>query len=275
MTRSSGRALKAALLAATVVAAVPVAAHAHRAWLLPSATVLSGEDAWLTVDAAIANTLFYFDHNPMPLTNLSVYAPDGSKLEPQNVSQGQYRSTFDVELVQNGTYNVEVFNNTVSAVYTDENGAEQRFRGTPAEWEASELSQRDDLQPTFNATRTEFFVTVGAPTEMTVQPAGEGLELVPLVHPNDLYSGEAAQFRVLLNGEPVADQAVEVIAGGVRYRDAEDPIQVTTDANGEFEVTWPEPGMYWVNAEYGQTGRGAPAGARGAAYNGTFEVLPQ
>jgi hypothetical protein len=35
-----------------------VPAQAHRAWLLPSATVLSGTDAWVTVDAAISNDLF-------------------------------------------------------------------------------------------------------------------------------------------------------------------------------------------------------------------------
>ena len=32
---------------------LPLSAQAHRAWLLPSATVLSGEgDLWVTVDAA-------------------------------------------------------------------------------------------------------------------------------------------------------------------------------------------------------------------------------
>ena len=32
---------------------LPLSAQAHRAWLLPSATILSGgEDLWVTVDAA-------------------------------------------------------------------------------------------------------------------------------------------------------------------------------------------------------------------------------
>ena len=30
------------------------AAQAHRSWMLPSATVLSGDDVWVTVDAAVS-----------------------------------------------------------------------------------------------------------------------------------------------------------------------------------------------------------------------------
>lgn len=273
--KTTNRALKGALLATAVAAAIPAAAHAHRAWMLPSATVLSGENVWLTVDAAAANTLFHFDHRPMGLNNLTVHAPDGSTLEPQNVSQGAYRSTFDVDLVQNGTYNVEVLNDSVSAVYTDENGEEQRFRGSQADFAASGLADRDDVTPSYNTSRTEFFVTVGAPTDLTVQPSGVGLELEPITHPNDLYAGEAARFRLLQDGEPLAGQELEVIAGGQRYRDAEDAIPTVSDENGEFAVTWPEPGMYWIHAEVGPGGRSAVPGARSASYNGTFEVLPQ
>lgn len=266
---------KTLLLAAAAIAVLPAAAHAHRMWMVPSATVLSGENVYVTVDAAASNTLFYPDHRPMPLTNLTITAPDGSTMEPMNAATGQYRTTFDVDLPLNGTYNIENFNNTVMAVYTDENGQEQRFRGTPADWDASGLAQREGVTPTFNSARTEFFVTVGAPTEETIQPSGEGLEVLPLVHPNDLYAGETARFRLLLDGEPLADTQVEVIEGGVRYRDAEEPIHVSSDASGEFELTWPKAGMYWMHAEAGETGRGAPAGARGASYNATFEVLPQ
>ena len=34
---------------------LPLSAQAHRAWMLPSATVLSGEEPWITVDAAVSN----------------------------------------------------------------------------------------------------------------------------------------------------------------------------------------------------------------------------
>ena len=91
---------RGALAAASLVAllAAPVAANAHRQWMLPSATVLSGNDPWITVDAAVSNDLFYFDHNPMRLEGIAVIAPDGSKGEIKNGATGKYRSTFDVQL---------------------------------------------------------------------------------------------------------------------------------------------------------------------------------
>ena len=55
------------------------AAQAHNVWLLPSSTVLSKSE-WITVDAAVSNDLFFFNHVPLGLDNLVVTAPDGSTL---------------------------------------------------------------------------------------------------------------------------------------------------------------------------------------------------
>lgn len=62
----SKKTLKTALKLAGIAAivALPLSADAHRAWLLPSATVLSGADNWVTIDAAVSNDLFYFEHMP-------------------------------------------------------------------------------------------------------------------------------------------------------------------------------------------------------------------
>jgi hypothetical protein len=94
------------LLAAAML--LPLPATAHRAWMLPSATVLSGENPWVTVDAAISNDLFYFEHMPMPLDGLLITAPDGSRAAAENQARGRYRSTFDFQLKQAGTYRVAV-----------------------------------------------------------------------------------------------------------------------------------------------------------------------
>ena len=77
---------RGALAAASLVAllAAPVAANAHRQWMLPSSTVLSGNDPWITVDAAVSNDLFYFDHVPMRLEGVAVIAPDGVRLLSSN-----------------------------------------------------------------------------------------------------------------------------------------------------------------------------------------------
>jgi len=45
------------LLALLLALALPNAAQAHRVWLLPAATVLSGDEPWVTFDAAVSNDI--------------------------------------------------------------------------------------------------------------------------------------------------------------------------------------------------------------------------
>ena len=81
--------------------------------------------------------------------------------------------------------------------------------GIPATAEKLELQQMQR--------RVETFVSVDTDRS---KGAGAGLALVPTTHPNDLYAGETAKFRILLDGKPAKNLAVEIIAGGTRYRDS-------------------------------------------------------
>lgn len=158
---------------------LPVAALAHKAWLLPSETVLSN-NGWITVDAAISNDLF------------------------------------------------------------------------------------------------ETFVTAGKPNDAALKPTRSGLELVPVTHPNDLFAGEAAEFRFVLDGKPAANVKVLLVPGGSRYRTRQNEQALTTDAEGKLIVTWPEAGMYWLEATVLDDHTAVkPATSRRATYVATFEVLPQ
>jgi hypothetical protein len=267
------------------------AAHAHRAWMLPSSTVLSGEDPWVTVDAAISNELFYFDHHPGRLTNLVITGPDGARVEGQNPHTGKYRSTFDVNLQARGTYRIALVNASLNASYTDAKGEAKRWRGTAERMKSEIPANAKDLRVSESHNRIETYVTAGAPTRGVFEPQGKGLELVPITHPNDLFAGETAQFRLLLEGKPAANLEVTIIRGGIRYRDAVAETTVSTGANGEFEVTWGEPGMYWLNASTGgRRAQGGPqsdgmaptpsansgeAPAKRCNYSLTLEILPQ
>jgi uncharacterized GH25 family protein len=262
------------LVAWTLAACAPLSAHAHKAWLLPSATV-STVDQWITVDAAVSNDLFYFNHVPMRLESLSVIAPDGSKIQPQNQHTGKYRSTFDVHLKQNGTYKLAIANSGLNAFY-EENGQRKRWRGTAEKFASEVPADAKNLRVNEAQSRVETFVTAGKPTDTSLKPTNIGLELVPVTHPNDLYAGETAEFKFLLDGQPVAQLDVTIIAGGTRYRNQPNEIQLKTDANGAISVTWPQPGMYWLEAEWQDQKTSIPqAKERRASYVATFEVLPQ
>ena len=263
------------VLSLAFLAAAPFAASAHKAWLQPSQTVLAGNAPWITVDAAVSNDLFYFNHVPLRLENLAITAPDGSKVEAQNPSTGKYRSVFDVELKQQGTYRIGVVNDYATASW-DDNGKPKRWRGTPAAFATEVPKGATDLKVGQSLSRVETFVTNGSPSEGALKPSGTGLELVPVTHPNDLFAGEEAKFRLQLDGKPVANVEVEIVRGNTRYRNAQDEIKAKTDASGEFKVTWPEAGLYWLEATSEDAKVTVPgATQRRLGYVATLEVLPQ
>lgn len=264
--------LKLAALSLAVL--LPLAAHAHKVWLLPSATVLSS-DEWITVDAAVSNDLFYFNHVPLRSESLKITAPDGSIVPPQNPHTGQLRTVFDLQLVQQGTYRLAVANSGLFANW-EENGQPKRWRGTPENFATEVPKDAAKLQVTQSASRVESYVTAGNPTSTAFKSTGIGIELVPVTHPNDLFAGEKATFKLTLDGKPAKDLAVTVVRGATRYRNAQEEIKLKTDAEGAFSVTWPEAGFYWLESTL-QDDKATikPAKARRASYVVTLEVLPQ
>lgn len=265
--------LKLAVLALAASSVLSVSAYAHRTWLLPSATVLSGKDNWVTVDAAVSNDLFYFEHQPLQIENLSVMAPDGTAATPENIAKGRYRNTFDVKLSQTGTYKMMVLNQGAFASYKLD-GQQKRMRGKADSIESQIPPNATDVKITENQGRIEIFVTSGKPTETTLKTTGVGLELVPVTHPNNLVAGEKATFRLTLDGQPAAGLDVEIVPGGIRYRNKLNDTKATTDESGTFSVTWPAPGMYWIHASTQDDKSKIKNAKRRASYTSTLEVLP-
>lgn len=253
--------MKARMMIAGTLAALMLsgAAQAHRQWMMPSSTTLSGTESWVTVDAAVSNDLFYFEHFPMRTDGITVTQPDGSTGTIENAATGKYRSTFDVHLTKPGTYRIANVSTGVMGSYML-NGKQERLpRGTTKDKLASVIpAGATDVQVAENASRNEIFVTLGAPSTTIFKPTGVGIELMPVTHPNDLVSGEAASFQFLLDGKPAAGLKVTVIPGGIRYRDGLGQMDLTADKDGKIAVTWPNPGMYWLNASLGGGREGGP-----------------
>lgn len=258
------------ILAALSALALPMSAQAHRAWLAPTSTVLSGTDAWVSFDAGMSNGVFIADHAAMNLAGLTITAPDGSTAAPANTMTGKYRSTFDLHLTQTGTYRVANVSAGVLVSYK-QGGEVKRWRGAEADMAAGIPADATDVVATRSNSRTETFVTLGEPS--AIAQTGQGIELVPITHPNDLAAGEPATFKLIRDGHPAADMEVTIARGGTRYRDNPEEIMVRTGADGSFTVTWPEAGMYWMNASSRTPGSGSLM-AYSATYNGVVEVLP-
>ena len=254
--------------------ALPFAAQAHTAWLLPSATVLPVK-AWVTVDAGISTDAFIANHNPLKLDTLVITAPDGSTVAPENALTGKFRSTFDVNLALPGTYRLTVLNSGLNASY-ELNGEKKRWRGK-AENMAKEIpAEATKLEVGETLGRVETFVTDGPKSLDALKPTGKGLELLPVTHPTDLFNGETATFKLLLDGAPAVGQKLSVVRGGMRYRNQQNEIEATTDATGAFSITWPEAGPYLLSASATDDKVSTKSATqRRLTYTASFEVLPQ
>lgn len=265
--------LAALALGLTLAWTIP-SAQAHNVWLQPSSTVLS-KAQWITVDAAVSNDLFFFNHMPLALDNLTVSAPNGDKVAVDNLSRGKLRSVFDVNLAQPGTYRLAVVNHGVMGNYKL-NGEAKRFRGGIDSYAKDIPAGATELRLGEQVGRIETFVTVGKPSPL--KPSGVGLEMVPVApsHPNDLVAGEAASFRFLVDGKPAAGIEVALVRGQTRYRNQVGETRLTTDADGKIAFTWPEAGMYWLEAEVKDKRTTVKdAAERRLTYAVTLEVLPQ
>jgi uncharacterized GH25 family protein len=234
----------------------------------------------VTIDAASSENLFDFDNNALALDGLQITAPDGSTIVPESTSKGKFRSSADVKLPQKGTYKISLVSQNVMANYSL-NGEQKRWRGTEDKMAAEIPAEAKDVKVSRTFNRLDTFVTSGKPSASVLKPVGQGLELVAVSHPNELFSKEKSAFKVLFDGKPLANSVVTIVPGGVRYRGVLNEITATTDAQGEFTVTWPFAAMYWLKLSYPAAPtmkmEGAPAETpeKRYSYTVTLEVLPQ
>ncbi|MDF0488257.1 DUF4198 domain-containing protein [Sphingomonas sp. H39-1-10] len=289
-------AFRLATAAALLSCAAP--ALAHRAWLVPSTTIVSGTDDWVSIDAAISNDLFFADHNPMRSEMVKVWAPDGSPAQIQNAATLHYRSVFDVRIDKPGTWKIGTTQSAVIGSFKLD-GVEWRVGGRgfggaarpPAPGAARPAGEGAPPRPSVatvadipaNATdikltevigQNNVFITAGAPTTTVFQPTNTALEMVPVTHPDELVSNEPATFRFLIDGKPAAGLKVTLVPGGKRYRDSEGAFDVTTGADGVAEVKWPFAGLFWLNATTTDAHPSAPrATERRMSYTATLEVV--
>ncbi|MFN3536751.1 MAG: efflux RND transporter permease subunit, partial [Brevundimonas sp.] len=163
-------------LAALAVVAAPLAAQAHRAWIAPSSTVLSGADGWISIDAGMSNGVFIADHAPMRLDGLVITAPDGSVVSAENEHRARYRSTFDVHLTQPGTYKIANISSGFFASYTLD-GERQRWRGAASEFPAA-LPE--------GATEIELFFDYGKDIDIALRDASTRLDRAKRVLPTTI-----------------------------------------------------------------------------------------
>ena len=255
---------------------VSASAEAHRTWLLPSATVLSGKDAWVTVDAAVSNDLFYFEHHPLQLDQ-SVdpgarrQARSRRSTSPRASSAAPSTSSW----TQPGTYKMAVLNQGVFANYKL-NGEAKRWRGKPEQIATEIPAAATEVKLSEVQGRIEIFVTSGKPSDSNLKPTGIGLELLPVTHPNNLVAGEKATFRMVLDGKPAAGLAGRDRAGRQPLsRQAQRQQGHHRRSRHRSASPGPAPACTGSTPRCRTTRARFTNAKRRAGYTATLEVLPQ
>lgn len=262
------------------LASLSLSAQAHRMWILPYETVAAGDSAWVTFDVAVSNDIFQIDHGGPRIDGISVLTPDGKTEEPKNVLAGQLRTSFDVNLTAQGTYKIAIASGGLSARWETADGKRGSWpargaKANPAEFATAVPADAKNLEVSQNSRRVETFVTLGAPTQQALAPTNQGLELVPITHPNDLRLDKPSEFKFLIDGKPAIGVKVTIIAGGTRYRTSPQEVEFESDHKGIIRVKWGSAGQYWLGASYKDDNAKKPATSRSGSYSASFEVLPE
>lgn len=154
-------------------------------------------------------------------------------------------------LREEGTYRFRVTQNPVLiTTYKNADGSPGREFGGLEQARALLPENVQGVRVIKIQSRVETFVTRKDISAKSLVLENDGLELVFSGHPNELFSGEQASLRLMLNGKPVQQGVkVRLTQGGTRYRNLRKTQEWLTDKDGGVGVTWPAAGMYLLEAD--------------------------
>lgn len=259
----SNSALRVALLTAAL--GFNAVALAHTAFIAP-ASVVPGNDHWVSLDAGLTEELFKSDI-ALDKSTFQVMTPAGKWQKPERLEQFKTRTLVEHQLLDNGTYRFStgVRAGAVVRVY-ELNGERKTLRDAKQELPAGAKF----LETAQSFTLAETYLTHDLPSATVLTPSNKGLELQPLTHPNQLLTGQAFKLKVLADGKPVADKDVRLLAAAVT---GQKPLKLKTDAQGEVELKLDTPGLYLLGVRHSLPApKGSDVQTFNYSYNLTLEV---
>lgn len=287
----------AGLLAASQLAA------AHTPYLLP--LTFSVSRPHVSLQAGISDELFFVPEGPVR-TDYYVVGPAGGRSKLDRLTHLKDYTGIEADTPEAGTYRF---------VTGDEGGRVTRFAKVDGVWRVVRPSRNNTPPPqpggempmrpaaaasaparaaaprfidesalpagaevaeVLNVRRLETYVTKGAPSRNALAVSGQGLEVRPVTHPNEIFIDQGFTFDVLVDGTPVPGQEFTVYRAGNAYEDKKVFAEVKSDARGRVALKFDKAGLYLMTTRY-PAGGGAPPATRPAprsyGYTLTFEVF--
>lgn len=133
-----------------------------------------------------------------------------------------------------------------------------------------------EVTEVLNVRRLETYVSKGAPSRGALAATGQGLEVRPVTHPNEIFIDQGFTFDTLLDGAPLPGLEFTVYRAGNAYEDKKVFAEVKSDARGRVALKFDKPGIYLMTARYPALSNAPLAqkpAARSYGYTLTFEVF--
>ncbi len=242
--------LSAGLLAG-VLAVWSTGAQAHSPYLRPNVFDATNRDH-VTVEASFTETVFSAEV-AMRSDSFHIVGPNGD-VPITAVTYLRDLAVFEAPTPVDGLYRLSSGPRI---------GRVGKMYETPSGWKM--VGEEDEAPPpdaqmvdVQSITTADVYVVRGAPDQAALRSSGDGLELEPLIQPNDIVAGEDATFRLLFDGRPLADAPVTVFREAGQYDGRKVETEAVTDAEGRFTIRVGDPGAYMTLVRHRTA---APAGS--------------
>lgn len=252
-----------ATLAVLLMIAGPAAAHTG--YLKPN-LFNSPQRDHVTVEASFAEEMFVPDV-VMKADDYHVVTPSGAKVKLPAITYLRDLALFEVDLPEAGTYRIST---------GVREGAKRKMALINGKWEpvreregAPEGVRVADAQ---SITRSDVYVSKGPASDKALTPAGTGLEIMPLSHPNRLDAGAALPVRLLLDGQPVAGAVISLHGPALPDDEVTKAVTVTTDKDGKASITLPKDGVFLLLARHRVEAADGPVAVKSHSATLTFAV---
>lgn len=239
----------AVCLCALVGFSVP--ALAHVSYLLPSSFHLE-DDGEVTVQAGFSET---FSRPEVALRSnaFAILTPSGKTQIFDAIETVGTLTVLGATLEEQGTYRLS------SGERIGRKGVQVKIGEDWIPLEpGSPVAEGVETRESQTATVADVYVTRGEPTDEVLGASIGRLALQPITHPNKLTTDGGFRFRVLFDGEPVANQQIQIQREGGQYESPAYSALVTSDADGFASFDMDRAGAYLMMTRMSAE---APAGS--------------
>jgi hypothetical protein len=244
--------------------------NAHSPFIVPT-SFEPLHQGWVSLDAGFAE-VFFQSEVAFDKGNFQVLTPAGEWVAPARLEQFTTRSLVEYQAVAEGTYRFSTGVRKAAIFRMYEIDGERKHTRDPKEVLPKGAKILDHYQ---SVTLAETYVTLKTPTKTALKPYNQGLEIVPVTHPNDIYAGEIFSVSVLLDGKPLRDTEVSLFTGYDLGEQEKATLTAKTNKDGKVEFTTANTGIYLL---YVRQSAPAPKGAEapnyGYVYTLSFAVNP-